>query len=606
MLSAAAATAAQPIMIEKAGNVSQASLQLVEVAVLRHVDPALGLTDILQGRGGVFVRQAGLDLEDSQWGLRSLWVRLTFQGYQVQAGQAAPATHVLEFPKSYLDDVRLYSPPLAGSQAWRVQRAGDMVAHSDWFLSGLYPRFLMPAASDVMNSPEGKQVLYVQIKHLLPITVTAKLRSLAQSTAITQASFLGLGLALGAMALTAAVCLLLAALNKDSIFSWYSGYAVAAMVTTASHSGLAHLLVWPVQGFWPSTATLSALLFAAACQIQFCWVLFQPRGRNGFLYQSAITIGLMCAATAFAYAFLPSLWTQLYFLTVCLVSIGFCLSFLLVYLAWTKGNRLALAWLISFAPLLITVVIALLDGAGILRHAMAYNLPQYSAAIYVVLFGLSLQWFARERHGQTERAKALAATDPLTGFATAEAFKQRLQLDWHSRQTQRHGLAVAYVELQNPAEDKKQLDQLLIRSVRVLRSASQAHDMVARLDGSLLALIMHNTQAGDDLSQRLSRIVALGLMENTSDRMTHPLQFRIAATTRQQFQKPLTELDPQLRELLAQSSSWGSRPIRYIDHSQKTRTSPLVIESIALEKAWEAALKQEQSLLHPSTNTTRR
>jgi two-component system, sensor histidine kinase LadS len=586
---------AQTVIPENAGaNVSNAALKLVEVAVLRDVDPALGLQEILTGQGGNFVPQAKLAIVDPSWAHVDFWMRLTLQGVQLQPGQTAAAVQVLEFPKSYLDDVRLYSPPLPGAQAWRVQKAGDALAQKDWFLRGLYPRFLLPNAQELLNSPEGKQVLYVQIKHLFPVTTAVHIRSAAQSTAIVQTSFLGLGLVMGAMLLTVIWALLLAFLTRDSIFGWYAAYAVAAILTNASHAGLAHLLLWPVEGHWPSTATLAWLLVAAACQIQFCRVLFQPQRHETGSSRLSIALGVLCVAAAMTYALMPAkLWTQMFFLSLTLVFLACGLSARLVYLAWRKGNKLALAWMITFVPLFITVMIGFLDGFGLLWLEMGYNLPIYAAALEVILLGLALQWFARERHGQIEREKALAITDPLTGFATAEVFRSRIKRSWERRQRSGQDLAVAYVQIMAMGK-ALQAERMLTRSVRVLRAATRSQDVVARLESDLLAISMPDISMGDDLSQRLSRIVALGLMPDVSDPQATVLQFRIAASTRKRFNKDFEVLDRQLRDLLANNTAWGSKPIRYVDHRinaiarQRTR-----MDSEQLEDLWDLALAQQ-------------
>jgi two-component system, sensor histidine kinase LadS len=600
------AAKAQPVIPENAGaNVSNAALKLVEVAVLHEVSPAFGLPEILAGQGGSFVPQAKLEVTDPRWDDVDLWMRLTLQGVQLQSGQTAAAVHVLEFPKSYLDNVRLYSPPLPGARAWRVQQAGDTIAQKDWFLRGLYPRFLLPNAQELLSSPEGKQVLYVQIKHHFPMATSAQILSAAQSTTISQTSFLSLGLAMGAMLLTAILVFSLVFLSKDSIFGWYAAYAVAAILTNASHSGLAHLLLWPVQGYWPSTATLFWLLVAACCQLQFCRVLLQPGGREMHLSQASISLGGVCLAVAIAFALLPTrFWTAMYFVSLVLVFLALGLSILLVYLAWRKGNKLALAWMITFVPLFITVVIGLLDSVGVIKDAVGYNLPIYASALEVIVLGLALQWFARERYGQIEREKALAITDPLTGFATAEVFQSRIKRSWERRQGSGQDLAVAYVQIMAMGK-ALQAERMLTRSVRVLRAATRSQDVVARLESDLLAISMPDIGMGDDLSQRLSRIVALGLMPDVSDPQATVLQFRIAASTRKRFKQDFEVLDRQLRDLLVDNSVWGSKPIRYVDHRinaiARKRTR---MDSEQLEDFWDLALAQQLAAGQDSSPVT--
>jgi two-component system, sensor histidine kinase LadS len=587
---------AQSVIAENAGaNVSNVALKLVELAVLRDVNPALGLPEILAGQGGTFVPQAELNIRDKGWSDTDLWLRLTLQGTVLQDGQTAPAMYLLEFPKSYLDDIRLYSPPKADASAWRVQMAGDMLAQRDWFLRGLFPRFMLPQAQDLLASPAHQQVLYLRIRHLFPLIADIQISSAAQAAASTVKTFLVLGVILGAMLFTAVLSLMMALLNRDSIFGWYFAYALAALLALASHSGLAHLLLWPVGGHWPGTATLFWLLVAGIFQLQFCRVLLQPSGQKTGPSWAAILLGSLCGITAFTYALMPEYWTQLYFLSISLIFLAIGLSIFLVYLAWRQGNKLALVWMLAFIPLFFMTLLGLLGGIGILRDDLGYNLPLFASALEVILLGLAMQWFARERHGQMEREKALAATDPLTGFATADAYHARLLRAWHSADTKKYDLAVAYIELQTKASSNKHQEQLLMRSVRVLRSATHTHDIVARLDGQLMAILMPHVHIGDELSQRLSRIVALGLIPDRSDPNASILQFRIATTTRLNYALPLAQLDAGLRSLLAEAHGWGSKPIRHLG-SQKPRSDRAasgVLDTERLENLWDDAFQRE-------------
>lgn len=583
---------AQSVLTENAKNShSNIGLKVIEVAVLRDVNPKLNLADIISGRGGVFVPQTGFDVTDDSWADANLWLRLTLQGVPLGAGQTAPALHLLEFQKSYLDEIRLYSPPLPGMQAWQMQASGDLLAQKDWVLRGLFPRFFLPSTHDLLASPEGKQVLYVRIDHLMPMAVSLKINPAFQSFEQTQKIYLALGLALGAMLFTGVISLALAILSKDTIFAWYFAYAVSAAMANASHSGIAHHLIWPVAGFWPGTATLTWLLAATCFQLQFCRVLFQSQQSKSWPSKAALVLGFTCLTFALTYPMLPTrVWIEMYFMSMSLILLAMVMSTLLVLLAWRQKNKLALAWLIAFVPLFATVVLGLLDAIGIVDDDWGYNLPIYAAALEVIVLGLALQWFARERHGQIEREKAIASTDPLTGFITSDVFHQLLRSDWQNKKMLHHDLAVAYVELITKASNAQHKEQLLLRSVRVLRSATRSQDTVAWLGDQLMAILMPNVTIGEDLTQRLSRIVALGLMPDGSDGQANVLRFRIVATTRQHFQGTLEQLDTQLRAQLAENNGWVNRPIRVIDHlSERSASVSAVIDSVGFDDIWTRA-----------------
>lgn len=570
------------------------ALKLVEVAVLRNVPTTLGLPEVLAGKAGEFVPQAQLNFSDAGGSESDFWMRLTLGAEPVPNGQRAPAINILEFPKASLDEIRLYHPPLEGTTAWRQQTAGDTIAQRDWFMRGLYPRFMLPHAQELMAKPDKRQVLYVQVKQYFPLKATVQIVTAAQSSTKAQGAFLLLGLAGGAIILAGISALMVAFLSRDSIFAWYFLYAVSSMLANASHSGLAQMFLWPIGGYWPSAATLVWMLLGAACQLQFCRVLFQPGGERTWPSWLAIVIGALCAALAVACAVSSGMRDIKFYVCIALLLMSIAVSSLLVFLAWRQGNKLALVWMLAFIPLFGTILFGVLGGLGLIEDDLGYNLPIYATALEVILLGLALQWFARERHGQMEREKALAQMDPLTGFATRVVFQNRLLHDWHSADTQKRDMAVAYVQLTTQALDARQKEQLLMRSVRVLRSATHTHDVVARLDGQLMAILMPHTSMGDDLSQRLSRVVALGLMPDRSDQQTPILQFRIAATTALHYDKPVAQLDEDLRSLLAEPKGWGSKPIRYLGRQLQSATPPAArLDESAMEELWDKALARE-------------
>ncbi len=451
----------------------------------------------------------------------------------------------------------------------------------------------MPSAQELLASPQGQQTVYVRIKHQFPMSVKTLLHSAVQSAAITQATFLSLGLTLGAMLLTAIMALSLFVLSKDSIFGWYGVCVVFAILAMVSHSGLAHMLLWPTDGYWPGTATLVFLLLATACQLQFCRVLFLPDSPAKWLPRISMILGAMCASTAMAFALLPDYWTQMYVLSLVMVFLAFGLSWRLVYLAWRGGNSLALAWLAAFMPLFATVLIGLLDGVGLLENNLAYQLPMYAAAFEVILVGLALQWFAHDRHGEHERHQALQNIDPLTGFVNARAFAQITKLAWDKHAQTKQDFSIAYVQVMGTAASPTPSDRMLRRCVRVLRTVTREGDTVARLDERTLAMLLPAMGMGDDLSARLSRIVALGLMPDSTDRHNVTLGFRIAAMSRLHYHDALDELDEQLRSLLSKQDRWGGKSIRYLD-TRPAQNKYKFSDSQAMSDVWEFAVNAEK------------
>jgi hypothetical protein len=83
-------------------------------------------------------------------------------------------------------------------------------------------------------------------------------------------------------------------------------------------------------------------------------------------------------------------------------------------------------------------------------------------------------------------------------------------------------------------------------------------------------------------------------MPDRSDQQTPILQFRIAATTTRHYDKPVAQLDEDLRSLLAEPKGWGSKPIRYLGRQLQSATPPATrLDDSAMEEIWDKALARE-------------
>ncbi len=572
-------------------SVPSAGLELTHLQVLRHAPQGLTIDQILSGSFGKFENQASLRISNDQW-YRSVWLRLEIK--TTAQTPADPEQAVLFFPKPYLDTVRLYQQSGSIGTSWIAQSAGDHISPNQWPLRSLYPEFLLPSVHQIKARGGQATVVYVEIQHDAPGVYDVHLGTAKSAVADAWLKLVIYGICFGMILLAAAITAAMAVFYRDQICAWYSAYALSALAACMSHSGIAHHLLWPVDGHWPGTAVLFFLLLCAVCQLQFCRAVATSVRSYVGLRWATHALCAACLITAMLLATYDTYWETWYYVTLACIATAMAITAILMMIGWRSGNRLARAWLLTFIPLFSTVVFSILEGIGLLSASyQTYSYVIYGVTLEVLLLGLALQWFARERHGERERLKTLASTDPLTGFLSAQSFESQLAKDWEMSKAKGRSLAVAYVRLESRAINSQHSQVLLTRCVRILRSATNAQDVVARLDGSLLALLMHDVPAGDELSQKLARVVALGLMPDANDRAVSILQFRIAATTNREFRKPLAELDTQMRELLVEPNGWGSKPIRYIDHTSKALSHAYLVETTLMEETWEAAFQQE-------------
>ena len=573
------------------------AVQISGLAIAANRDSALGINEILALPADAFIQlpAGSMDISDPSWG-RSLWLRITLTAHEAVPHQTPSLVTILEIQKPYLDQLNLYRPPLSASGAWQVQRAGDFLPKEAWSLPGQFPRFLLPSQSELLAMPGGQMAVYLHVPHRIPASFNVKVWSAIKLMENIQIDYLLLGITLGALLFAVMVSIGLLIYHRDRLFIWYALYALSVLLASLSHAGLAFQYVWPWGGLWPSNAAIVFMLLAATSQLQFCKLLFMSSSQSVWPVRWCETLGVINTGVALIFPWIGlEYWTSIIIAAQALIVVSMITSCTVIFATWRLGNKLALALAITYIPLFLTVLFSMLEAQGFLGiPEMSYNAPIYAAAFEVTLLGLFLQWFGHERHGKIEHDRALASTDPLTGFASASSFRKHLHNAWQSPPHPAHDTAVVYISLRNENQSGQRLEHLLQRCVRVLRSATNSQDVVARLDGRLLALLLPDTGMGEQLSQRLSRIIALGLMPDSSDPKGDLLQFRIAYTTRLHYRHDLAQLHQQLRELLEEKTRWGSKPIRVIDHRSSGKSMPReVIDSEQLENIWNRAVAQD-------------
>jgi two-component system, sensor histidine kinase LadS len=595
---------------------AQTGWKVHELAVLRDVSPQVQLEQVINGQAGAFAPMSSNLIHSNEW-YRSTWLRIHLvTDDSAQTSTPSPSANdplvLLDLTKPYIDEVRLYTPADSASPdsnpdksegtRWNMQRVGDTVARDQWIaqIKGLTPRFAMPSAQQVRAAGAQGLVLYMQISGLVPLHLSPQWDTLLdaqQHDALLLAIY---GLCLGAilMAILGATLSLLQ--QRDSLYGWYALYAVLTMLAIIGHSGLGHMLLWPIEGRWPSTAVPFFVALACITQLYFCRnILSRTKELPARSWLMRIMVGAIVLLNG-CFVFLPGMWHIWYFCFLGIFALTVLLCLIWCFEAAQRKQTLAKAWFAASTPLYVVTFWAVLDGIGLMpAGAWSHVAVIVAAALDAIIMGLVLQWFARQRYAAKERERALATRDPLTGFATAEVFKSRLQRAWKYHQAGGHDVAVAYVQLMATGDNALRAELMLSRSVRVLRAATRTHDIVGRLEGRLLAVLLPEMSLGDDLAQRLARIIAQGLMPDQTDPRTTVLQFRIAATSFKHYGRDSERLDADLRALLARPSGWGSKPIRYIDHLA-AQEAAAAVDSSALEDVWSKALAAEQKSDKPS------
>jgi GGDEF domain-containing protein len=152
----------------------------------------------------------------------------------------------------------------------------------------------------------------------------------------------------------------------------------------------------------------------------------------------------------------------------------------------------------------------------------------------------------------------LAGTDPLTGFLASDFFHAKASKMWKRGKRHYGDMAVAYVEA--TADGR----QPVLHTVRLLRTVVRATDIVAHVETNRFAILMPGMSVGENLSGRLSRLVALGRMTDTDHPDSGPVRFRIVASSLGSYSGTWPALHAELLEKFRLPTGWGQRPIRFV------------------------------------------
>jgi diguanylate cyclase (GGDEF)-like protein len=127
-----------------------------------------------------------------------------------------------------------------------------------------------------------------------------------------------------------------------------------------------------------------------------------------------------------------------------------------------------------------------------------------AALLLAVLSALAALWsglLARRRAGEIEEVSAAAMTDPLTGVLNRRGFTEAVQRELDRARRHDERFAIAYVDIRglkmvNDTEGHLAGDELLRQAASVLRDSARAHDVVGRLGGDELGVLLVDQNDG--------------------------------------------------------------------------------------------------------------
>jgi two-component system, sensor histidine kinase LadS len=488
----------------------------------------------------------------------------------------SPTGWTLELPKPYIDRVEFYQKDARG--AWQMQVAGDHIAHAQWPLQGLNPQFALPVMA------AGVHDFYLKIQGEIPVHFSVQLQRSDAANARTQNRFLLGGLLFGMCALMLAFSGLLAFNAAHKEYLWYALFVGLSCLATATNMGLANYALWPHAAVWPEYSVYCLIMVALTAQLQFCRSIFLPRQEKSWWHAVllAATAANIAAIGLYLYNDNAAHRQVLYAFVDCLFTV---LAMALVVRALRNGNRTAWLWLIAYVPLIVCVGLASLDSFGFAINGVPYDAPVYAVLFEVVVLLVALHLHAKLQQAHHVRRSLLDSINPHTGFVASRVYTATAQAMWDEARQNQRDITVAYVEATSDAA----LTDLPI--VRLLRTVARDDDTVAHVDKNLYAILMPGQLLGTDLTNRLSRLVALGRMAVKDLAAGSPIQFRIVASSNGAFAGTWPQLDASLRNKLDDPKGWSRKSIRYVRQRSPDDSQP-ESELASPSQLWQAAIEE--------------
>jgi GGDEF domain-containing protein len=484
---------------------------------------------------------------------KPLWLRM-----RIDARGAKTSSFLLEMPTVIVDRYEAYQRDTSG--VWQMTAAGDRVAHTQWSMNSLRPSF------PLVSSGAGVQDIYIRVVHQLPATIQPVIIDAAVAMQRDAYNMLWTGALAGLMAALLLICLQMTISYRDQTYFWYANYLLATMMTALAYSGVGQRFLWPMASKLASDAVVCFLLAAFAFNLLFVSAMF---GKWLHIYYRRITMLLVAACTSYAAL---TLYIEEYAqIATAAVWIIACSSVFILFTAvqaWRKSVPYSGYWLLVYIPYMLSITMTTLESSGQIGLPwLPLNTPMLTCMIEAVAMMFCLNAYSRESHAQAVREQVAAQRDPLTGFLNESRFIELASRAWQKASRSGRDISLAYVIVESKEQDVStvQAEALMLRSVRMVRTAMRDSDSVGRIGRNILGIAMPDMKPGDDLSARLSRLVALGLMLDPHDGNAHALKFTLAVSSWRINSEEFKTIDKRLRALLVSDSEERPRTIRFLE-----------------------------------------
>lgn len=502
----------------------------------------------------------------------TLWIKL-----RIAEKSPALVPWTLNIPMPPLDHVVLYQAD--GSGAWKLQRAGDMHAQSDWYRRGMYADF------DLDLKGQAPRDIYLQIRNFKPVSIPIRLATAPQREQQRQLELLSLALVLGALLALAALSLLRFAEHRKAIDGWASLFALLIVVTIGQVAGIMNTFVWSGIPEFGNYASSVMPVVAVGCTLLFVRSVFGLAVHFRWFDRFLSTVGWGTVVSVLSFGvmdrYLADRVSGLILIFTTLVAVTATM------LSWRGGSTMGRWLTFALLPQFLGQLYLFAEAAGLVPviWEMRYLTSLAVAlAVPVLLYGLSQ--LTHDRKELVVRANHLPTQDALTGLLTKEVFQTHLD-DAVARAIEtREPVALVMVRVINHAHIQRDYgdttaEQCLLRAVVKLQRILRDVDPAGRVGTAQFGLLMEGVTTRQALSERMVKLIASGLIPLPGLVPEVTLHFQAACVLLHENPVPAVRVLDDLRELLSGISSQTRRPIRFLEalpteaselHSQSTST----------------------------------
>lgn len=486
----------------------------------------------------------------------TLWIKL-----QVVRANNSQTSWTLNLPTPFLDYAALYQVDDTGR--WTVQRAGDTMAHTEWYQQGLYPDF------DLRLTGSTPQDIYLQVRNFKHVGIPIRLATSQQRESQRQLELLGLGLMLGALLSLAALSVLRYLEHSNAIDGWASLFGLLIAATLAQITGVLNAFLW---GSLPELGNLASGMMpvvAVGCALLFIRNVFTLFVHYRRFDRFMATVGWGTLVSLLVYAVTDRFVAD----RVCGLIMLFAtlLGLFATFLSWRDGSQVARWLMMVLVPQFMGLIYMVGEAVGMVPALweMRY-LTSLGVAITVPVLLYALSQITHDRKELVVRANHLPTQDALTGLLTAEVFQTHLQAAVQRAIDHREPLALVVVQVVNHNQIREAFsdttgEQCLLRAVVKIQRILRDVDPAGRVGTAQFALLMEGIATRQALTERMVKLIASGLIPLQGLVPEVTLRFQAACVLLHENPVPAERVLRDLRGLLEEMSSHTRRPIRFLE-----------------------------------------